>query len=83
MGLLAAGAVVLAVDVPWPEVVVGGVAVLLAAVGAASPIIGWHRWNKVESAIQTGDPAPTPRGLAILPGAVVAVAGMIVLLAVI
>ena len=88
LGLLAAAAAVLAVDVPWvdvpwPEVVVGGVAILLATVGGTSAVIGWFRWQKVESAIKAGDPAPTPSGHAILPGAVVVVAAIIVLLAVI
>ena len=82
LGLLVAAAAVLAVDVPWPEFVVGGVAILLATVGGTSAVIGWYRWQKVESAIQAGDPAPTPRGHVILPGAVVVVAAIIVLLAV-
>lgn len=83
LGMLAAAAAVLAIDVPWPDLVVGGVAILLAVTAAASAIVGWRRWQKVESAIQAGDPAPALRGHAILPGAVVAVAGIIVLLAVI
>ena len=79
LGLLACAAGVLALDVPWPTAVVGGVALLLAAVGGLSAVLGSHRWRRVQRSIETGAEYPSPRGHVVLPATVLVVAVAIVL----
>ena len=79
LGLLAASAGLVAIDLPWPTVAERGLAVLLAAAAAASALIAWDRWQKVEAAILDGRPVPPPRAHAVL-AVVVGVASMTVIL---
>lgn len=62
LGFLAAGAGVVAIDLPWPEVAVRLLGVLLTLAGAGSAMLGWRRWHAVETAIIQGRPAPLMRG---------------------
>jgi putative membrane protein len=62
LGFLAAGAGVVAVDLPWPDPAVRALAVLLALAGTASAVAAWRRWAAVEAAIVEGRPAPRLRG---------------------
>jgi len=80
LGLLAAAAALVAIDVPWPPVAVRGLAVLLASVAAVSAFFAWDRWCKVEAAIADGRPAPPPRAHVILSLTVALVAGVVVVL---
>jgi putative membrane protein len=66
LGFLAVSAGLVAVDLPWPAFAERGLAVLLAAAGAASAVIAWDRWKKVEAAILDERPAPPPRAHAVL-----------------
>jgi hypothetical protein len=63
--MLAVSAGLVAIDLPWPAFAERGLAVLLAA-AAASAVIAWDRWKKVEAAILDGRPAPPPRAHAVL-----------------
>jgi putative membrane protein len=81
LGLLAAGAGVVAIDLPWPDAAVRGVAVLLAIAAGGSAVAGWNRWRQVESAISAGQPAPPLRvhvGLAVVVGFVAAVVAVLI-----
>lgn len=51
LGLLAAAAALVAVDLPWPRLAVRGLAVVLAAAAGASTVLAWCRWRAVEIAI--------------------------------
>ena len=80
LGLVAAAAAVQAVDLPWPDAVVRGIAVILTVVGGLSAYFGWDRWRRVQRAIDAGDVVPpTPRSHLLLPGSVVVAAVLIVL----
>jgi len=80
LGLLAAAAALVAIEVPWPSVAVRGLAVLLASVAALSAFLAWERWRKVDAAIADGRPAPPPRIHVILSLTVALVAGVVVVL---
>ena len=66
LGLLAGAAGLMVVDLPWPALAVRLLAVLLAVTAAASALIAWDRWTKVEAAIAAGRPAPPPRAHVLL-----------------
>jgi putative membrane protein len=80
LGLLAAAAALVAIDVPWPSVAVHGIAVLLASAAAFAAFLAWDRWRRVEAAIADGRPAPAPRAHVILSLTVVLVAAVVVVL---
>ncbi|QSR31230.1 hypothetical protein CFI00_12095 [Nocardioides sp. S5] len=61
LGMLAAAAGLVALDLPWPAFAERGLAVCLAGAAATSGFIAWDRWRKVEAAIMEGRPAPPPR----------------------
>ncbi len=82
LGLLAAAAALLAIDVPWPPVAVRGLALLLASSAAVSAFLAWDRWRKVELAIAEGRSAPPPRAHVTLALTVGLVAGVVVVLVV-
>jgi putative membrane protein len=77
LGMLAVSAGLVAIDLPWPAFAERGLAVLLAAAAAASAVIAWDRWKKVEAAILDRRPAPPPRAHAVL-AVVVGVASIVV-----
>jgi putative membrane protein len=83
LGLLAAAAVLVTMDLPWPEPAVRAIAVGLAVTAGFSAFAAWDRWRKVETAIGLGQPAPPPRAHVLLALAVglVAVAVVILVLA--
>ncbi|WP_435769096.1 YidH family protein [Nocardioides sp. SYSU DS0651] len=83
LGLLAAAAALVAIDLPWPDGAVRVLAAVLAATGGVSAFLAWHRWRAVESAIAEGRPAPTPRAHAALAMAVALVAVAVVVLTVV
>lgn len=80
LGLLAAAAALVTVDVPWPPEAVRGIAAILATTAALSALFAWDRWRKVESAIAQDQPAPPPRVHVILSLTVAVVAGVTVVL---
>lgn len=80
LGLLAAAAALVAIDVPWPPGAVRGIAALLASTAALSAFFAWDRWRKVEAAVAQGLPAPPPRVHVILSLTVAVVAGVTVVL---
>jgi putative membrane protein len=82
LGLLASAAGVLAVDVPWPTAVVRGVALVLAAVGGLSAVLGSHRWHRVQRSIEAGEAYPAARAHLLLAATVVVVSVAIVLVTV-
>jgi putative membrane protein len=51
LGLLAGAAALLAIDVPWPEALVRGLAGFLAVIAGTSAVLSWRRWAGVEEAI--------------------------------
>ena len=61
LGLLAAAAALVAVDLPWPDWAVRLLALLLAVTAGLSALIAWRRWQRVESAIEDGHQVPGPR----------------------
>ena len=71
LGLLAAAAGLVAIDLPWPPAAVGVLAAFLAVMAGASALLAWDRWRKVEHAIRAGRAAPSPRGHVLLVVAVV------------
>jgi putative membrane protein len=80
LGLLAAAAGLMAIDVPWPMGVVRSLAVLLAVVAGACGFLAWHRWHAVQAAIEAQRTAPTPRAHVVLSITVAFVAGVVVVL---
>jgi putative membrane protein len=82
LGLLAAAAGLLAIDLPWPPGVVRSMAILLAAAAALSAFVSWDRWRKVERAIAEGRAAPSPRVHVVLAVVVAISAGAVVMLAI-
>lgn len=66
LGMLAAAAGLVAIDLPWPALAERGLAVLLAGAAGTSGFIAWDRWRKVEAAIIDGRPAPPPRAHVVL-----------------
>ena len=82
LGLLAAGAGVVAVDPPWPDVAVRALATLMALTAGAAAFAGWNRWRKVEAAIAAGCPAPPLRAHVALAAVVTLVAIAVALLVV-
>ena len=81
LGLLAAAAGLLAIDLSWPELAVQGVAGLLAVVAGISAFLAWVRWRRVEEAIAHDRPMPQSRAHVILAVTVGAVAVAVVILA--
>lgn len=81
LGLLAAAAGLLAIDLPWPELAVQGMASLLAVVAGISVFLAWARWRKVEDAIAHDHPMPESRAHVFLAVTVVAVAVAVAILA--
>jgi putative membrane protein len=51
LGLLAGAAALVAIDVPWPDVVVHALAGFLATVAGMTAFFAWRRWGRVEAAI--------------------------------
>jgi putative membrane protein len=80
LGLLAAAAGLVAIDLPWPPAAVQGLAVLLSVMAGLSALLAWERWRTVEAAIADGRVAAPPRGLVHLAAAVGLVAGVVVVL---
>jgi len=81
LGLLAAGAGVVAIGLPWPEYAVRGVAVLLAVTAGASALAGLRRWRQVEAAIADRRPVPPLRvhvGVAVVVCVVAAVVTVLI-----
>jgi putative membrane protein len=83
LGLLAGAAGLLAIDLPWPEVVVHTLAGFLAATAGLSAFLAWIRWRRVEDAIRENRPVPTPRAHIALALAVAAVAAVVGILAIV
>jgi putative membrane protein len=81
LGLLAAAAGLLAIDLPWPAGVVRSMSILLGAAAGFSAFASWDRWRKVERAIAEGQAAPPPRVHVVLAVAVAVSAVAIVILA--
>ena len=82
LGFLAVGVGVTAVDLPWPDVAVRGLAVLLAAAAGAASFAAWSRWSKVEAAIIDGRTVPPLRahaGVSIVVGLVAAIAVVLII----
>lgn len=61
LGLLAAAAALVAVDLPWPDWAVRLLALLLAVTAGLAALLACRRWQRVEQAIETGQRAPGPR----------------------
>lgn len=80
LGLLAAAAAIVAIDLPWPDPAVRVIAGLLALTGGGAAILAWARWRRVEDAIAAGAPVPQPRSHLLVALAVAAVAGAVVVL---
>lgn len=81
LGLLAAAAGLLAIDLPWPQWAVQGIASLLAIVAGISACNAWIRWRRVQEAIVHDRPIPESRAHVLLALTVAAVAGAVVVLA--
>ena len=81
LGLLAAAAGLLAIDLSWPELAVRGLAGLLAVVAGVSAFLAWVRWRRVEEAIADDRPMPASHAHVILALTVGAVAAAVVILA--
>jgi len=81
LGLLAAAAGLLAIDLPWPAAAVRGLAILLAATAGLSAFLAWDRWRSVEAAIQASRQAPRPRAHVSLALVVAVVAVSVIALA--
>ena len=81
LGLLAAAAGLLAIDLPWPELAVQGLAAALAVVAGLSACLAWARWRKVEDAIAHGRPMPESRAHVVLAVTVCAAAVAVAILA--
>ena len=81
LGMLAAAAGLLAIDLPWPEFAVQGIASLLAVVAGTSACLAWIRWRHVEEAMAHDRPMPGSRAHVLLAVTVGAVAGAVVVLA--
>ena len=77
LGLLAAAAALVAIDLPWPTLAVQVLATLLACTAVLSAVLAWDRWRRVERAIAIGRPAPPPRIHVVL-SLTVAVVGVVV-----
>jgi len=58
LGLLAGAAALVAIDVPWPDLVVRALAGFLAAVAGTSAFFAWRRWAHVEAAIMAKKSLP-------------------------
>jgi putative membrane protein len=80
LGLLAAAAGLVAIDLPWPTAAIRGLAVLLSGTAGLSALLAWRRWRQVQTAIAEGRPAPLPRAHTLLAVAVGLVAAVIVVL---
>lgn len=80
LGLLAAAAAIVAIDLPWPEAAVRVIAGLLALTGGGAAVLAWVRWRRVEEAIDAGAPVPPSRSHLLVTVAVAAVAGAVVVL---
>ena len=83
LGLLVTAAALVAVELPWPDVAVRALAVLLALAAGASALAAWHRWRTVEAAIAAGRPAPPSRSHVTLSVAVALVSAVVVVLIVV
>ena len=81
LGMLAAAAGLLAVELPWPAYVSQVMASLLASVAGASAFLAWARWRGVEDAIAAGRPIPRPRAHVALAVTVAVVASAVAVLA--
>ena len=81
LGLLAAAAGLLAIDLPWPELAVQGMASFFAVVAGISACLAWVRWRRVEDAITHGRPLPESRTHVFLAVTVGAAAVAVVVLA--
>lgn len=81
LGLLAAAAGVLAIDLPWPEVAVQYMATLLAVVAGLTACLAWTRWRRVEDAIAHDRQIPGSRAHVLLAVTVGVIAGAVVVLA--
>jgi putative membrane protein len=74
LGLLAAAVGLVAVDVPWPDTAVRMTAALLAAGSGLTAVWGSVRWQRVQTAIDAGSPAPKERAHYMLAGLIVLIA---------
>jgi inner membrane protein YidH len=82
LGLLAAGVVVDAVELPMVEVLRRGLGALLVVLGVVAAVGGWVRWVRAERALRTRAPLPgLSLGVVLVVGlvaaAVVVVVGMV------
>jgi putative membrane protein len=80
LGLLAAAAGLVAIDLPWPTAAIQGLAVLLSGTAGLSAVLAWRRWRNVQTAIAEGRAAPLPRAHLLLAVAVGVVAAVILVL---
>ena len=80
LGLLVAAAALMAVDLPWPDGAVRGLAVVLAAAAGGSAFASWARWRSVEKAMSAGQAAPPPRVHILLAGTVALASGVVIAL---
>jgi putative membrane protein len=81
LGLLAAAAALVAIDLPWPTWAVRSLSILLGAAALFSALVSWDRWRKVERAIAERRAAPPPRVHVILTVVVAIAAVAVVILA--
>jgi putative membrane protein len=58
LGFLAGAAALVAIDVPWPDLVVRALAAFLAGVAGMSAYFAWRRWARAEAAIFAKKPLP-------------------------
>ncbi len=75
LALLAAAAAMDALDLPLPDLLQRGLAVLLALVGLWTGIQSWLGWARTERAMRTGDPLPSHVAALPLVVTIVVVAG--------
>jgi putative membrane protein len=81
LGLVAAGVVADAVQLPLPDLLRRILAGLLVVLGAVAAMGGWLRWARVERALRERQPLPAPSLAAVIVGglAVVTVVTLLVI----
>jgi len=83
LGLLAAAAALVAIDLPWPDWSVRLLALALAVTAGLTAPFAWRRWRQVQQAIEEHRPAPAPRAHVVLSLVVVGVAVAVAVLVVV
>jgi putative membrane protein len=74
LALLAGGVAIDAIHLSLPQRLRDLLAALLVALGLICALASWIRWARAEQAMRRGEPLPASSLLAVLTGAVVAVA---------